>query len=62
MDPGQGDAAGHVNATPNKGFDTHQVDGELVDCGPWRHAGQYAGPLSAGQADYTRLAMGEEMD
>jgi hypothetical protein len=41
MDPGQGDAAGHLNATPDKGFDTQQGDGELVDRRPWRHADKY---------------------
>src|SRR5664279_4191465 len=41
MEPGQGDAAGHLNATPDKGFNTQQGDRELVDRRPRRHAGKY---------------------
>jgi hypothetical protein len=41
MDPGQGDAAGHLNPTPDKGFDTQQGDRELVDRRSWRHADKY---------------------
>src|ERR1019366_951267 len=41
MDPGKGDAAGHLNAASDKGFDTQQGDRELVDRRPWRHADKY---------------------
>ena len=41
MNPGQGGAAGHMNATPDRGVNTQQGDGELVDRRPRRHADKY---------------------
>ena len=41
MEPGQGGAAGYLNATPDRGLNTQQGDGELVDRRPWRHADKY---------------------
>ena len=43
MDPGQGDVAGHLNATSDMGFDTQQSDGEFVDRRPCRHADSMSG-------------------